>query len=407
MHPVVVDKPYRHYPPYDGRVWPWFIQRFVRRKLRREHGIVEVECRGLDRLKASLAAGHGVLLTPNHCRPSDPLVVNEVCRQAGTVPLIMASWHLFADGGLKAFFLRRAGAFSVYREGMDRQALTAGIDILDQARRPLVIFPEGVITRHNDCLNSMMEGTSFITRSAAKKRAERTPAGQVVVHPVALRYQFRGDIEQALHPVLDDIERRLCWRPKRELGLYDRIYRVGESLLCLKEMEYLGQPQTGTIPERLTRLIDHLLVPLEQEWLKGQRDATTVGRVKKLRTAILPDMIKGEITEAERERRWKHLADMYFAQQVSHYPPEYVKSKPTPERLLETVERFEEDMTDTARVHRPMTTTAEIGEAIPVSPVRERGAAEDPVMQAIERQLQDMLGIDVEGQTTLAKPAGK
>jgi hypothetical protein len=208
-----------------------------------------------------------------------------------------------------------------------------------------------------------------------------------------LYLQRERDINQALHPVLDDIERRLCWRPKRELDLEARIYRVGESLLCLKEMEYLGQPQPGTIHERLTRLIDHLLVPLEQEWVKGQRDETTVGRVKKLRVAILPDMIKGEITEAERNRRWQHLADMYFAQQVSHYPPDYVKTKPTPERLLETVERFEEDMTDAARVHPPMTVTVEVGAAIPVSPTRERAMSEDPVIQALEQQLHRMLGI--------------
>jgi hypothetical protein len=123
-----------------------------------------------------------------------------------------------------------------------------------------------------------------------------------------------------------------------------------------------------------------------------------VGRVKKLRTAILPDMIKGEITEAERQRRWKHLADMYFAQQVSHYPPDYVKSKPTPERLLETVERFEEDMTDTTRVHSPITATVEVGEAIAVSPARERGAAEDPLIAALEQKLHQMLGIDRNGQ---------
>ncbi len=393
MQPVVVDKPYRFYPPYQGRIWPWIMQRFVRRMLHREYGIVDVECRGIDRLRDSRTKGHGILLAPNHCRPCDPFVVNEVCRQAGTAPLIMASWHLFANGGLKAFLLRRAGAFSVYREGMDRQALAAGIEILNEARRPLVIFPEGVISRHNDRLNSMMEGTSFIARSAAKKRAERQPAGQVVVHPVALRYHYRGDIGQALHPALDDIERRLCWRPRRELDLFERIYRVGEALLCLKELEYLGQPQSGSIAERLTRLIDHLLAPLEQEWLKGQRDATTVGRVKKLRIAILPDMVKGEITEAERERRWKQLADMYLAQQLSFYPPDYIKSKPTAERMLETVERFEEDMNDEVRVHRPMTTTVEIGEAIPVPATRERGAAEDSVMQTLEERLHQLLGI--------------
>ncbi|MGE5194377.1 MAG: 1-acyl-sn-glycerol-3-phosphate acyltransferase [Deltaproteobacteria bacterium] len=397
MHPVVVDKPYRHYPPYHGRIWPWLIQRFVPWRLRKGYGVEKVECRGLDRLRESLSAGHGVLLAPNHCRPCDPFVVNEVCRQAGTVPQIMASWHLFAPGGLQAFLLRRAGAFSVYREGMDRQALTAAVEILDQARRPLVIFPEGVITRHNDCLNPLMDGTSLIARSGAKKRAERNPDARVVVHPVAIRYHFHGDINLALHPVLDEIEHRLCWRPKRELDLVARIYRVGEALLCLKEMEYVGQPQQGTIPERLTRLIDHLLVPLEEEWLKGQREKTTVGRVKKLRTAILPDMIKGDITEAERQRRWQQLGEMYFAQQVSHYPPDYAKSKPTPERLLETVERFEEDMTDVARVHGPMTVTVEVGEAIPVSPARERGAAEDPLIAALEQKLHHMLAISGNG----------
>ncbi len=110
-------------------------------------------------------------------------------------------------------------------------------------------------------------------------------------------------------------------------------------------------------------------------------------------------MIKGEISDAERERRWRHLADMYFAQQVSNYPPDYVKSKPTPERLLETVERFEEDLTDTARVPRPITATVEIGEAILVSPTRDRGATEDPLMQTLEQQLHHMLGIAVDEKT--------
>ncbi|HLJ09835.1 MAG TPA: 1-acyl-sn-glycerol-3-phosphate acyltransferase [Planctomycetaceae bacterium] len=393
MQPVVVEKPYRFHPPYLGRFWPWFMQRITRRKLRNDFGVVDVECRGVDRLKTSLAAGHGILLALNHCRPCDPLVVNEACRHAATIPLVMASWHLFAPGGFKAFLLRRAGAFSVYREGMDRQALAAAVDILNQARRPLLIFPEGVISRHNDRLNSMMDGTSFVARSAAKKRAEQNPAGQVVVHPVALRYHFRGNLEQSLHPVLDEIERRFCWRPKRELDLFERIYRVGESLMCLKEIEYLGQPQQGAIPERLTRLIDHLLMPLETEWLKGQREATTVSRVKRLRMAILPEMIRGEVSDAERDRRWRQLGDMYLAQQLSCYPPDYIKSNPTPERLLETVERFEEDTTDSARVHGPMAATVEIGEAIPVAATRDRGGLDDTLIQTLEQRLQQMLGI--------------
>ena len=283
------------------------------------------------------------------------------------------------------------GAFSIYREGMDRQALQTAVQILQDAKRPLLVFPEGVITRTNDRLVALMEGTSFIARAAAKRRAEAQPPGQVVVHPVAIRYFFHGDLQQSLQVVLDDLERRLSWQPQQSLGLYERIYKVGETLLCLKEMEYLGQPQTGPVFERVERLIDAVLAPMEREWLDGHREKTVVARVKKLRTAILPDMVQGQISDQERERRWRQLADMYLIQQMSHYPPEYIKSNQTPERMLETVERFEEDLTDVCRKHGPIVAKVQVDEAIPVSATRDRGATEDPLMAAVEASLRSML----------------
>ena len=394
MQNVIVEKPYEFVPPYSGTAWPRILQRMIPRRLRREFGITRVECKGLDRLQQSRKAGHGILLAPNHSRPADPFVIGEVARQAGLLLHIMASSHLFAKPGLKTWLLRRSGAFSVYREGVDRQAISAAITVLSEAKRPLVIFPEGVITRSNGRLGNLMDGTALIARNAAKKRSQATPPGAVVIHPVGLRYHFGGDITDAITPALDEIERRLSWRPQRQLPLTDRIYKVGGGLLALKEIEFLGQPQSGLIAERLARLIDHLLLPLEKEWVKGSdADATTVARVKKLRAAVLPDMIQGEITPDERDRRWGQLEDMYLAQQLSCYPPDYLGENPTPERMLETVERFEEDLTDTCRIYRPMTVIAHIGEAIPVPPARERGVEEDPVMAALERQLKEMIGM--------------
>ncbi len=239
----------------------------------------------------------------------------------------------------------------------------------------------------------LMDGVSFVARSAAKKRASQSPPGKVVTHPIAIRYHFEGDIDAALHETLDAIEQRLSWRPKRDPDRVARIYRVGEALLWLKEIEYFGQPQQGDIPTRLERLIDQILVPLENEWLQGRREPNTVARVKQLRTAILRDMISGEISDDDRNRRWNQLADMYLAQQLSHYAPEYVRSNPTNERLLETVEKFEEDLTDVSRIHRPMSVKVTVGAAIEVSPKRARGTEEDPVMSELDRRLRDMLGI--------------
>jgi 1-acyl-sn-glycerol-3-phosphate acyltransferase len=337
--------------------------------------------------------GHSILLAPNHCRPADPLVVTEVCRMAGTSPFTMASWHVFMQSPLQRFLLRRTGAFSVYREGMDRQSLEAGIDLLVHGKRPLVVFPEGVITRTNDRLLALMDGVSFLARSAAKKRSVAEPAGNVVVHPVAIRYRFHGDIDVALNETLDSIERRLSWRPMSHLDLNERVYRVGRALLGLKELEYFGAYQRGEIHERLQRLIDCILDPMEQEWRNGKTEGTTVARVKQLRMQILPDMIGDQLSPQETERRWGQLSDMYIAQQLGHYPPEYVRKAATPERLLETVERFEEDLTDECRIHQPMSVEVKIGTAIPVSPKRERGTGGDPTMAELNRQLHDLLQI--------------
>jgi len=392
MQNIIIDKPYEFVPPYRGRWWPWFLQRLSRHRLRRHHGIAAVECRGTDKLAASRAAGHGILLVANHCRPCDPEVLTEMSRQVGLLPFVMASWHLFMQNRLQTFLLRRAGAFSIYREGMDRAAINMAMDILEKGSRPLLILPEGVVTRTNDRLNPLFEGTTFIARAAAKKRAKATPAGQVVVHCLALRYHFGGDVRQTVEPVLTEIEGRLSWRPQKQLVLEDRIAKLGQSLLALKEIEYLGQPQAGTIAERLERLIDALLVPVEKEWLDGNRETHVVARVKKLRAAVLPDMVTGDLSETERQRRWTQLADMYVAQQLSCYPPDYLASNPTPERLLETVERFEEDLIDQCRTHFPWRVTVTVGEAIPVGTARERGG-EDPLLVEIERQLHQMLGI--------------
>jgi 1-acyl-sn-glycerol-3-phosphate acyltransferase len=387
MHPVVVAEPYRFVPPHRGGFWPWLFGRcLVRRKLR-DFGVEQLEFRGLERLRASFAAGAGVMLTPNHCRPCDPFIILALLAAEGRSAYTMASSHLFRQSWMQTWFLRHAGVFSVYREGLDRDSLRLAIEVLAEAKRPLVLFPEGVITRANDRLIHLMEGTSFIARNAAKTRGD---SGKVVVHPVAIRYLHDGDTAAGIAAVLLDIERRLSWRPRPDLPTLERIAKVGAALLTLKELEHLGAQQPGDLADRIERLIDHLLVPLEAEWLKGKREDGVVARVKSIRTAVVPELAAGELPEAERARRWRQLEDCYLAQQLSLYPRGYLDDA-TPERLLETVERFEEDLTDDARIHRPIRAIVEVGEAIPVSAQRERGAAGDPLMDAVRTRIEAML----------------
>ena len=177
------------------------------------------------------------------------------------------------------------------------------------------------------------------------------------------------------------------------MPLPERFKRVGAGLLALKELEYLGRTQDGTIAERIPKLINELLSPLEKEWTNGNGDGHPVARVKRIRSAILPDMIKGELDEAEKSRRWQLLERAELAQQLYHYPPDYVTETTSKARMIETVERFEEDLTGKVSVHGPVEAKVIVGDAIEVSSTRESRGEGDPLMLAIEDSLRSMLGI--------------
>lgn len=186
MQAVVIDKPYKFIPPKFSRFWHGLMRRFLPRMLRKDYGISDVECVGAEKLKASLDAGHGIMIVGNHCRPCDPMVLDFLAAEVRRPFHVIASWHIFMTSWIQRFILPRMGGFSVYREGMDRESLKCAVKIVADGKFPLVIFAEGIITRCNDRLVNFMEGPAFMARSAAKQRKE----GKVVIHPVFIRYFF-------------------------------------------------------------------------------------------------------------------------------------------------------------------------------------------------------------------------
>lgn len=397
MQKLVIEEPYRFIPPYRSRFWSGGFRPFLPSYLRLSHGIVEVECRGLEHLKESVRAGKGVLLTPNHCRLSDPMTMGWIVRETGIHMYTMASWHLFKQDRLfdrlSAWMMRRLGAFSILREGADRAALTTAVDILATAERPLVIFPEGVVSRSNDRLGPLMDGVAFIARMAAKKAAKEGKPG-IVVHPVALRYVFLDDVESAVDPFLTELEQRLTWRRHRERPTLERVTDLGLALLTVKEVEYTGRAGQGSLHERRRALIERILRPLEEEWIGRPSTEPVVNRTKDIRSAVLPKLLKPNLPAAERERLRGQLDDATFAQALNFYPEDYLTAESPPEHLLETVERIEEELKGAIRVYGRFKVLFDIGEAIPVSAEREKKAARgepDPLLGQIGDRLRVML----------------
>lgn len=392
MQGVLIEKPYQFTPPIES-TWPQriaFALGVDRWLLRSKQGLVDVEVRGKQHLTDAVAAGHGVVLTPNHPRTTDPMVMCRVIAETGIPFFTMASWHLFNHSARMTWAIRAMGAFSMNREGLDKASVDFAVKVLQEARRPLLIFPEGTTSRTNDQLMALMDGPAFIARTAAKRR--KKTGGKVVVLPVGIRYLFQGDVEEACRPVLEMIEQKLTWRPLTETPLVDRIVKVGDALLRLKELEYDLRPGADqTLRQRQTQLVNRLLHPLEQQWLGEHSEAGIAIRIKNLRMKIMPELTRQHLPQDERERRWKQLGETYLAQQIDCYPDRYLTEHPSVDRVLELVEKFEEDLTDKSRVHRPMKVIVDIGVPVEVSPERDRKAVSDPLTDEIEARLKTQM----------------
>ena len=391
---VVFDRPYRFIPPHRGNLWPTFIQTFrlVDRYLKRKEGVVDYECRNLEHFSKSLDRGDGILLAPNHCRYADPLVLGWPAREVKTHVYAMASWHLFNEGAFDSFAIQKMGGFSINREGTDRQSLETAIDILARAERPLILFPEGTTNRTNDVLKPLLDGVAFIARSAARRR-KKSSSGRVVIIPVGMKYLcVADDVSGWVQEQLTSLEQRLGWSQPYDRTLLQRTVRLAEALLALKEVEYLGHSETGSLPERRDNLIQHLLERVEQRLNLSPGDESIRGRVRSIRTEAVKRFFSDDSGEAEHVRLPSDVAAADLAQDLLSYPDCYLlPGEVTDTRIVETIQRMQETMLGKADSSVLLKAVIEFDEPIEVPSGRAPRGETDPLMTELRERLTGML----------------
>jgi 1-acyl-sn-glycerol-3-phosphate acyltransferase len=348
------------WPPRPSRFWQAMLAPFYRRYVRRNYCIAEVVAEGAADLWQHFGPADSVLIAPNHSAHSDPHIVMELGRQLRKQFYFMAAWQLFAlNAGLSGWILQRYGAFSVDREGADRQALNQAIELLSTGR-PLVVFPEGEVYHLNDRLTPFLEGVAFMALTAQRELDKKPDGARVWILPTFIRYHYLEDVQARLEEAMTRLEERVLLKPSLA-PLQERIVRFGEIVLTIKEKEKLGRSGEGEgdLPMRRARLMNTLLERLETAHLKRAPSAETVPlRVKALRRCLLeawtdennaangtrsvaatesaPQDMRRPISDA--------LDDLHLVVQLFSYLGDYLGKQPTVERLAETIEKFEEDI---------------------------------------------------------------
>ncbi|OYP29844.1 lysophospholipid acyltransferase family protein [Rhodopirellula sp. MGV] len=400
---VVFDRPYEFIPPIRSTVWPWVIQRLrlYDYYLRRKEGVVGYELRGIEHCKKAIDDGHSILLAPNHCRYADPLVLGWPGRQLGFHVHAMASWHLFNEGALDSFAIRRMGGFSVFREGNDRKALEAAIEILTEGRRPLIVFPEGTTNRTNDELKPLLDGVAFMARTAAKRRRKRKDdpetaatagSGDVYMQPVAIKYVCVEKIDHWAHEQLDRFEMQIGWNHMPTRDIRARTLQLAEAMLALKETQYYGRSCGGPLPERRDTLIEHILTITEQQMSIDNTSDVVRERVRNIRAAASSRFFsEGQRPEVKQELR-RHVDSADLAQDLSSYPDSYLtEDQVTDTRIVETIQRMQETVNGKADHSIPLKAIIQFTDPIKVDTGRPPKGQRDPLMQSLEDSLSAML----------------
>lgn len=391
------EKPPRWWGPKLSSFWIKVWSPLRNRYQKRVQRLLQIEVCGLEHVKQALAAGNGVLITPNHSGHADALIMYAAADQLGSPFYFMTAWQVLGlSPRIKSLIFRHHGCFSVDREGTDLRAFKQAVDILQNHPQPLVIFPEGEVYHLNERITPFREGPAAIAL-AAGHRADR----EVVCIPCGIRYAYVDDPTPELLALMSRLEEALYWRPAPEKPLEERIYRVAAAMLSLKEFEYLGAPQEGSIPQRVERLSHSILARIEEKYGIDPQDRIIPERVKACRQKAIAS-IGEEMAEADRAAAQLDLEDLYLVTQLFSYPGDYVAEKPNLYRMAETLDKFEEDILrqQTATIRGTRRATVTFGEPIATSRFGKRDGPQ--LTRLLEERVQAIL--DASGPTA---PSGE
>jgi 1-acyl-sn-glycerol-3-phosphate acyltransferase len=374
-------KPPRWWEPKLHPLWVRVSRAYRWRQLRVGQQIVEIDCRNADVMKRAVDDGKGVLITPNHSAHYDSAALYVAADRVDQPLYFMTAWQVFGmSNAFEKWAMQRLGCFSIDREGNDRQAFKQAIQVLQNEPHPLVIFPEGDIYHTADYVTPFREGAVAIAMSAAK-RAERP----VEIFPCGVKFTYIDDPTEQLLELTARLEERLYLRIGSNMPLPERIHRLAEAALALKELDYFGFTEKGRVRDRIQGLIERILVRVEKRHdLPSQ--GNTPERVKALRQKIIERAAKSNsenvsdpntgnpdtgnpdtgddtsnsesasptlsvdraspsvLLDDSKSTFESDMTDLFFVMQLYSYRGDYLLGDPSIERIAETLDKFEEDI---------------------------------------------------------------
>lgn len=281
------------------------------------------------------------LLLCNHPTFDDPLVLFLFSAYLQVPFHYMTAYEQFL--GWQGMFLQQVGAYSVQRGLADRDSIAQTLQLLMQPDGKLVIFPEGGCSFQNDTVMPFRAGAVQIGLQALVRCARQgLPVPDLYVVPLSLKYRYTGRMTAVIEKTLARLERALGVAASGDY--YQRLRAVAQQILSQFEREYQAIPDTTDWNQRIVALKDQVLQRCERELgLSPAPHDPNRERVYRIRHAI--DRQQSVALRGGTQSDWQSMSRAMM--RVLNFDATYdgyVAEKPTPERFLDTLVRFEREV---------------------------------------------------------------
>ena len=348
------DAPYQFFPAKPSRM----IQRLCEQANKHfflsgpNHRIKQLEISGGENLQELLASGARVLLVANHPTHSDPQVMTEVLRRLGLRSCFMAAYDVFLRKKACAWVMQRHGAFSVDREGSDKQSMKEAIRILKEGEYAMTIFPEGNVYLNNDRVTPFMEGAAFVSMRAQKELGSDVPIYAV---PISFKMTYLHDVRDAVKQQMDKVARIAGMKPDSCESILEELQEIGRALLVerMRECEHLsedGELGGKDWSSQFEGCSEKVIGGLEEKMeLAPKIDSSLTERIRRIRAAIHHIRIRDDGENKEEAEKFAHASEWadeaILAFRTLTYATPYVADHPSLDRFAETSQKMGEDYT--------------------------------------------------------------